>query len=81
MSWVRFIGTLILLVVCGGCQPATRFEFTQPKMGTLFHLVLYARDQPAANLAASAAWARVDELNAIVVHDGLPRTGRTIRPE
>ena len=41
-----------------------RYEYTAPKMGTIFHLVLYAPDKALADRAADAAWARVDELNA-----------------
>jgi len=40
-----------------------KFDFTQPKMGTVFHLVLYTDDQAKADAAAAAAWKRVDELN------------------
>ncbi|HWE02159.1 MAG TPA: FAD:protein FMN transferase [Tepidisphaeraceae bacterium] len=41
-----------------------RYEFVQPKMGTVFRIVLYASDKATADRAASAAWARVDQLNA-----------------
>jgi FAD:protein FMN transferase len=54
----------ILVVQSIGCQSEKRFEFQQPKMGTLFHIVLYAPSQQVADHAAAAAWARVDELNA-----------------
>jgi len=40
-----------------------RFIFEQPEMGTLFRLVLWAPDQAAADRAATAAWARVAQLN------------------
>ena len=40
-----------------------RFEFARQKMGGPFGLVLYAPDEAAANRAAEAAFARVDELN------------------
>jgi thiamine biosynthesis lipoprotein len=33
-------------------------------MGTVFHITLYATDKATADRAASAAWARVDQLNA-----------------
>ena len=32
-------------------------------MGTVFHIVLYAPDKEAADKAAAAAFARVDDLN------------------
>jgi thiamine biosynthesis lipoprotein len=40
-----------------------RFVFEKPEMGTLFRLVLWAPDQQTANSAASAAWARIEQLN------------------
>ena len=53
-----------------GCEkktdPLARFEFEEPHMGTLFRIVLYAPDQVRANDAASAAFARVEELNGIL---------------
>lgn len=66
--------TLIILQTCllvlgGGPVAAqtplelTRFEYSQPHMGTIFKIVLYAADQPTANKAAEAAFARVAELN------------------
>jgi thiamine biosynthesis lipoprotein len=41
----------------------TRFEFSEPHMGTTFRLVVYAHDQALANQAARAAFARVAELD------------------
>jgi len=46
-------------------QTNNRYEYTEPKMGTEFKLVLYANDQTIADKAAEAAFQRVDELNAI----------------
>lgn len=43
-----------------------RFEATQIHMGTSFKIVLYAGDQTTANLAFSAAFDRVRQLNAIM---------------
>jgi thiamine biosynthesis lipoprotein len=43
-----------------------KFDFVQPKMGTVFNIVLYAPDKDAAQKAADAAFARVDELNAVL---------------
>jgi thiamine biosynthesis lipoprotein len=40
-----------------------RFEFVRQKLGGPFGLVLFAPDEAAANRAAEAAFARVDELN------------------
>ena len=44
----------------------TRFEFTQPHMGTLFRIVCYARDAVAAERASSAAFDRIAELDHIM---------------
>ncbi|HVR37106.1 MAG TPA: FAD:protein FMN transferase [Methylomirabilota bacterium] len=46
--------------------PLERFEFTRPQMGVPFRIVLYGPDEATATLAAEAAFARVEELNAIL---------------
>ena len=51
--------------------PLCRHEFSQPQMGTLFRIVLYASDSALAHSAAQAAFRRVDELNRIL-SDYLP---------
>ena len=43
-----------------------RFEFTQIQMGMNFRVVLYAPDEDSANAAASAAYARIKQLNALM---------------
>ena len=43
-----------------------RFEFTQIQMGMTFRVVLYAPDEDSANAAASAAYARIKQLNALM---------------
>lgn len=48
----------------GPAQTLQRFEFTHPQMGTLFRIVLYAGDAENASKAATAAFARIDSLNA-----------------
>ena len=69
--------TAVLLLLSGilGCQSAanpipepvlSKFEYVRPKMGTGFRVVLYATDQAAADAAAEAAFARIDELNAVL---------------
>lgn len=42
-----------------------RFDYSSPKMGTIFQLLIWAPDQKSADDAAEAAWARVDQLNKI----------------
>lgn len=43
-----------------------RFEFTQPHMGTLFKIVLYASEKSTANRAVEAAFDRIAELDHIM---------------
>jgi thiamine biosynthesis lipoprotein len=43
-----------------------RFAFTEPHMGTLFQIVLFAPEARAAQSAASAAFARIAELNRLL---------------
>src|SRR4051812_5464788 len=60
---------LLALFACagGGCHPAlNRYEFNEPKMGAGFRVVLYARDQAAADRGARAAFNRVDQLSEIL---------------
>jgi thiamine biosynthesis lipoprotein len=45
-------------------EPAlTRFEFSQPRMGTLFRIILYAPDAATASRASDAAFDRVSQLD------------------
>ena len=44
----------------------SRFEFSQPHMGTLFRMVLYARDADAAAQASIAAFGRIAQLDAVL---------------
>jgi len=46
--------------------PLQKFEYVRPKMGTGFRIVLYASDKKTADAAADAAFARIDQLNAIL---------------
>jgi thiamine biosynthesis lipoprotein len=45
---------------------ARKFEFVREKMGGPFRVVVYAADESAAKQAADAAFARVDQLNALL---------------
>ena len=47
-------------------RPPARFEFNQIQMGMPFRLVVYARHEDSANAAASAAFARIKQLNGIM---------------
>ncbi len=44
----------------------TRFEFTQPHMGTQFRIVLFAPDEATATKAATAAFQRIAQLDDIM---------------
>ena len=44
-------------------EPAGRYEFESPHMGTMFRIVLYAPDRRAAEAAGRAAFARVADLD------------------
>ncbi|HEY3964376.1 MAG TPA: FAD:protein FMN transferase [Planctomycetaceae bacterium] len=47
-------------------RPLERFEFNQIQMGMPFRFVVYARGEDSANAAASAAFARIKQLNGIM---------------
>jgi thiamine biosynthesis lipoprotein len=42
-----------------------RFEFTQPKMGSLFNIILYMEDSTQANALAFESFRLVDSLNLV----------------
>lgn len=46
--------------------PLARYEAERPEMGMAFRIVLYASSQAAADAAVAAAFARVEQLNAIM---------------
>ena len=54
---------LAIPLLVGAAAPIERFEFSQPHMGTIVRIVLYARDPPAAKEASDAAFARVAALD------------------
>ncbi|QDU97482.1 FAD:protein FMN transferase [Lignipirellula cremea] len=61
-----WIPALLLAVHCAGADPAAplqRFEQSQPHMGVMFHIVLFAPDERAALPAFGAAFERIRELN------------------
>ena len=72
---MRAFAIAVLFVLCGcagarevpqPAHPPRKFEFVRKKMGGPFRVAVYAADEPAANNAADAAFARVDQLNAIL---------------
>ena len=63
---VVFFAVSVLFLGCRSVPPQARFEFSKPQMGAPFRIVLYAADKSHAETAASAAFRRVEELNAIL---------------
>lgn len=47
-------------------EPLHRYEFSLQRMGTIFEIVLYAPNQNAASLAATAAFDRIEQLEQIM---------------
>ncbi|NTS43659.1 FAD:protein FMN transferase [Flavisolibacter sp. BT320] len=54
-----------LFFFCTTCFAQTRFQFTEAKMGSPFHLVFYAGDSASANRLAAEAFLLVDSLNQV----------------
>lgn len=56
---------LLATAACGQTSGAalTRFEFSEPHMGTIFRIVLYARDKATATEASKAAFDRITALD------------------
>lgn len=60
-----FCALLIFLLsaLCArGSQSLHRYEYSLPRMGTVFNIVLYAENQESASLAANAAFDRIEQL-------------------
>lgn len=60
------------MVLLSGCHtpspqpPLSRFKFSEPHMGTLYDITLYAPEAAAANAAAEAAFRRIAELDRMM---------------
>jgi thiamine biosynthesis lipoprotein len=70
---MRVLGFLGLALLIAGCittreeiDSATRYEFHQPEMGVPFRIVLYAYSKNAAEGAATAAFARIAQINDVM---------------
>ena len=63
------LGLTFLLLACSlsayGAQ-LKRYEYSLPRMGTIFHVELYAADDAIASKAAEAAFARAEELEQVM---------------
>jgi thiamine biosynthesis lipoprotein len=55
-----------LLLGLAGEPKLARFTFTEPHMGTLFRIILYAPDEATANRATKAAFERIAALDAMM---------------
>jgi thiamine biosynthesis lipoprotein len=71
-TWQAALTVLVGLAGCASPPPARdaqalqRFEFAEPQMGMPFRIILYAPEAATAKAAASAAFQRVAELNAVL---------------
>src|SRR5437764_4328432 len=65
MVWRRIspAAALLLCLVHAQQKPLERFEATEPHMGTLFRIVLYAADAERAQAAFRPAFDRIAELD------------------
>ena len=66
--YIRLMAIVALIPMAGlrAESPSLRFEFTQPQMGVPFRIILYAPDEAKAREAATAAFARISDLNRIL---------------
>jgi thiamine biosynthesis lipoprotein len=53
---------LLSVLLHAHTEPLHRYEFSLPRMGTNFGILLYAANQNAASLAATAAFDRIEQL-------------------
>ena len=63
------LGLILILLPCrlSGRDPLLkRYEFSLPRMGTIFRIELYSPDDATASKAAEAAFARAEELEQIM---------------
>lgn len=64
---------VVTLLLARALTAQEHFAYTQPAMGTVFRIELYADEKEAAERAAAAAFKRIDEINA-VASDYLPES-------
>ena len=63
------LGLTLLHLACSHLTRAAqlkRYEYSLPRMGTVFHIELYAADDATASKTAEAAFARAEELEQIM---------------
>ena len=56
----------LFLFFCISVLGQNKYEFSHPQMGTMFKIILYAKDSSSAILASQKAFLRLDELNLIL---------------
>ena len=65
--WTGAVAAALLAAVTASrlvaAENLQQFEYTQPKMGTEFRLLIWAKDQKTADEAAEAAWDRINQLS------------------
>lgn len=57
---------MLFLFLCFNSFGQERFEFSHPQMGTMFRIILYAKDSTIANLASTKAFEKLDDLNLVL---------------
>ncbi len=62
--WVPAILCFFAAVSPSAAAPPTRFEYTEPHMGTQFKIIVYAADKETADTATRAAFDRIAQLDA-----------------
>lgn len=60
-------------ITCFAHADEQRFTFTQPSMGTVFQIMLYAPDEAVAQKVADAAFHRIEQINQLA-SDYLPES-------
>lgn len=68
VSWILAAALFLMQAHAAARRDAAlkRFEYSEPHMGTMFRIVLYAPDASAAGRASTVAFARVAELDNIM---------------
>ena len=56
----------LFLFFCISVLGQNKYEFSHPQMGTMFKIILYAKDSSSAILASQKAFLRLDQLNLIL---------------
>lgn len=71
--WPFPLVVLVALIATGSLQAQHHLAYTQPAMGAMFRIELYADDKAVAEEAAQVAFARIEEIN-VLASDYLPES-------